>query len=73
MESFIPVSSLRFPLPCLCSLKTLTPYENFQTISEESLPWLQLGEEKFAEVVRQSRRRSVAVSHHAIKIVSICY
>jgi hypothetical protein len=27
------------------------------------LPWLQLGEETLAEVVRQSRRRSVAVSH----------
>jgi hypothetical protein len=33
-----------------------------QTISAESLPWRQLGEEKLAGVVRLSRRRSVAVS-----------
>jgi len=42
-------------------------------MSEESLPWLQLGEEKLAEVVRQSRRRSVAVSHHVIQIVIYIY
>jgi len=40
------------------------PYANMEsfipTISAESLPWVQLGEEKLAQIVRLSRSRRVA-------------